>query len=167
MWTRLLCQNTLKEAFAPIKSKGKYSRPAISGRYQAMLRKEFIMANVPWPFEKPEKSNPRNKKPKGHKAEQLKIIRLEKIKKSLTTTDESMLKYRQDRLNNRKLRGLDSIFSQVIPAWMKFDREEYEEAQKEAENKKNAAGSDDDDDPRPKKSKGQKLFAEKKEEDKE
>jgi len=164
MWTRLLYQSTLKEAFVPNKIKGKWLRPMISSRYQAMLKKEFIMANVPWPIEKLEKSNPRNKKPKGHKTEQLKIIKLEKIKKALSTNDDAMLKYRQERLNNRRLTGLDNVGSQVIPAWMKFDREEYEEAQKEAKSK--TVGSDEEE-TKPKKNKGSRMFAEKKEKDNE
>lgn len=163
MWTRLLGHTTLKEAFTPRKTHGKWISAPISSRYKAMLRKEFLMANVPWPLEKPKKMNPRDKKPKGHKAEQLKIIRLERIKKSLTTSDEAMLKYRQDRLNNRRLRGLDLMVSQVIPAWLKFDREEYEEKEKEAKDRAKM-GSDDEDSAPKQKSRGSKIFAEKKEE---
>ena len=132
MWTRLLYQSSLKEAFTPRMIKGKWIKPLISSRYKAMLKKEFQLAKVPWPLEVVAKTNPRNKKPKGHKSETLKIIKLEKIKKTLAMNDEIILKYRQEKLNTRRLKGNDNLIAQVLPSWITFDREEYF-AQKEAE----------------------------------
>ena len=137
MWTRLLFQSSLKSAFAPQLINGKWIKPPISNRYKQMLRKEFRLALVPWPLEVLKKKNPRNKKPKGHKAEQIKVIKLEKIKKMLTTNDDIMLKYRQEKLNSRKLKGVDKLVSLALPSWISFDREEYMAAQKDAEKKGN------------------------------
>lgn len=161
MWTRLLYHSTLKDAFLPQLVKGKWMRPAISGRYRQVLKKEFRAAGVPWVLDSGKqntvKINPRNKKPKGHKAEQLKIIKLEKIKKSLLNTDEAMLKYRQERLNNRRLKGNDIMFSQTIAGWMNFDREAYFESQKEAQKAKEKMGSDDEGQEKKVKKKGFKI----------
>ena len=48
----------------------------ISARYRNTLKKEFYKFGVPWIYE-PLKidKNPRNKKPKGHKRAQEKIVR--------------------------------------------------------------------------------------------
>lgn len=48
----------------------------ISARYRNTLKKEFFKFGVPWIYE-PLKidKNPRNKKPKGHKRAQEKIVR--------------------------------------------------------------------------------------------
>lgn len=148
MWTRLLYQNSLKDAFTPHFIKGRWMPPLISNRYRQMLKKEFRLAHVPWPLEtigNSPKINPRNKKPKGHKDDQLKMIKLDKIKKAISNTDEVMLKYRQERLNNRRVRGNDYLVSKALPPWLHFNREDYFESQKEAAKTSNRMSDDEND----------------------
>lgn len=150
MWTRLFAHNSLKEAFLPKFVKGKWIKPGLSGRYKQILRNEFRIAGVPWVIDPAKaqplpKNNPRNKKPKGHKKNDLKIFKLEKIKRALMASDEAMLKYRQERLNNRRLKGMDDLVSRTLPYWINY-RHDLAEEEKEKENKKKKKKRADSDD---------------------
>lgn len=128
MWTRLLYLKSIPEGIKPFLDKGKWHRPIIGGRYHHYLRKQFLLNNVPWIYDKEVDSskNPRNKKPKGHKSEKNKIIRLEKIKKALESNVENELKYRQEKLNNRKLGGMDRLMQLNLPTWIAYKPNQVE-----------------------------------------
>jgi len=71
-----------------------------------------------------ESLNPRHKKPKGKKFEFERPIRLAKIKKALESNAEAELKLRQERLNKRKLAGIDFMFQKGLPSFMKLDKKQ-------------------------------------------
>jgi hypothetical protein len=97
----------------------------ISKRYQAEIRKEFRLAGVPFIYnlEAP-KTNPRDLKPKPKKREMSKEIRLAKIQKALKENEVKEVEYRQEKLNQRRLRGADELISRGLPSWIKTDLKE-------------------------------------------
>jgi len=82
------------------------------------------MHGLPWIYETKEpKRNPRHKAPKGNSFVHEKPLRLAKIKKALENNAELELKLRQERLNGRKLGGLDKLIKQAVPSFMTAKRE--------------------------------------------
>ena len=67
-WTRLFHVKDLSKAFARVIPSQPLTELVINKRYQAMIRKEFRLAGVPWIYNlKEPRLNPRDKKPKGTK----------------------------------------------------------------------------------------------------
>jgi hypothetical protein len=73
---------------------------------------------------KPPKDNPRDRRPKSKKREAERSIRLAKIEKSLKENETKEVEYRQERLNNRKMKGTDEMISRGLPSWIKADLNE-------------------------------------------
>eukprot|EP01017_Pseudomicrothorax_dubius_P016006 TRINITY_DN1822_c0_g1_i3.p2 TRINITY_DN1822_c0_g1~~TRINITY_DN1822_c0_g1_i3.p2 ORF type:complete len:171 (-),score=51.35 TRINITY_DN1822_c0_g1_i3:462-974(-) len=116
MWTRLLYLN-LPQAMKPQRIGHGWRRAELGGRYRALLRKTFRLNGVPWiyePVRNPE-MNPYNRKPKGKKFLHSRPTRLAKIKKALADSAMTEQKLRQEKMNNRKLSGLDLLIKQVAP----------------------------------------------------
>lgn len=130
VWTKLLHTN-IASAIKPSVVDGKWYRPVISARYKATLKKEFRLAGVPWIYESNALSlnNPRDKKPKGHKHEFRKPIHLAKVKKSLEDAEEAMEKYRKERLNGRRLSGMDLLIKNTVPSFMNARGKHLEQAE--------------------------------------
>ena len=78
------------------------------------------MAGVPWIYNlQPEAPNPRDRHPKAKKREKAKVLHHEKIQKALKDVPMKELEYRQTRLNNRRLKGMDEWLSKGLPSWIK------------------------------------------------
>lgn len=124
-WTRLFYVKNITKAFSRVIPGAEREELAISKRYQAQIRKEFRMAGVPWIYDlKPPKENPRDRRPKSKKREAERSIRLAKIEKALKENETKEVEYRQERLNNRKLKGSDEYISRGLPSWIKTDLQE-------------------------------------------
>lgn len=107
------------EALKPQFKNGRFISPALSGRYRRLLRKEFLLVNLPLsPLEgvKEPKRNPRHKMPKGHKWEAKKLEHLKKVKESLLKADEEEKKYREKRLEGREYGGMDLVVKKASPS---------------------------------------------------
>ncbi|KRX10891.1 hypothetical protein PPERSA_12173 [Pseudocohnilembus persalinus] len=120
MWTKLLWMEFPK-ALKPTKFGTQRASAMISKRYQAVLKKQFRINDIPWIFQ-PHKSiyenNPRNRKPKGTKLERNRPLRIAKIQKNLELNEQAELDYRLNRLNNKKLTGLDLYIQKAIPSFL-------------------------------------------------
>ena len=115
VWTKLIHCN-LKEAIKPQYVDKVWRKPVISGRYKAMIKKEFRIAGIPWTFEKiPQRLNPRERAPKAKKQLKLRPIRLAQIKKAIEENELKELFYRQERLDNKDYKGLDLALETLIP----------------------------------------------------
>lgn len=124
-WTRLFHLTSLKGALKRTTALSQTTEFPISKRYQAQIRKEFRLAGVPWIYDLREQApNPRDRRPKPKKREQAKVLRHEKIEKLLKEAPAKELEYRQTRLNNRRLRGMDEMFAKGLPSWIKGDTNE-------------------------------------------
>lgn len=115
VWTKLIhCD--LATAIKPMFKNGSWHKPIISGRYKAMVKKEFRIAGLPWLYEPPStKMNPRDKAPKMKKQLKLKPVRLARIKQALKENEGNELKYRQDRLDSKYPKGFDLAIDTLIP----------------------------------------------------
>ena len=120
MWTKLLHVN-IGKAIKPQIVDGARHRAVISARYKAMLKKQYRIAGVPWIYESNVSTavNPRHKKPKGHKHEFKMPIHLAKVKQALESSEEAMEKYRKERLQGRRLTGLNRLIKNTIPPYLK------------------------------------------------
>ncbi|KAM3140303.1 hypothetical protein pb186bvf_007659 [Paramecium bursaria] len=119
MWLRLAYLQ-LPRAFNRQIVNGRHLKQDISGRYKALLRKQFYIHGVPWIYDAPktDDKNPRHKKPKGHKNAIIKQERVEKIRKNIQDARAEEHKYRQERLNGRPLSGMDRIIQKSLPSWL-------------------------------------------------
>ena len=131
VWTKLLYVD-IGKAIRPNMVEGVWRRPEVSARYKATLKKHFQLEGLPWLYESNIRTttNPRHKKPKGHKHEFKKPIHLAKVKKSLEESQEALDKFRRDRQNGRKLTGFDKIIQLTVPSFINPPRKSTS-AQKE------------------------------------
>ncbi len=127
MWTKLL-YISIPQAIKPQFVNGKWHRSLLSGRYKNLLKRTFKMHGLPWIYDTEAKRNPRHKMPKGHSYVHEKPIRLAKIKKALENNAELELKLRQEKLNNKRLSGLDKVIKHALPSFMSSKREANIEA---------------------------------------
>ena len=125
MWTRLMYLH-LNQAFKPIKEGKFWKGSMLSGRYKHLLVKEFRKVDLPTFMV----DSPKNKKkirdeiPTDKKAQaEAKLLRIEKIKQNLIKSDEEILKYRREKINKRRMKGLDRAMSEMIPEFMELSRE--------------------------------------------
>ena len=119
MWSRLIYLD-LKKSFNPVKKGVVWHPPLLSGKYRRRLIKEFRKVNLPLFFTKI-KTNEKNnyqKKPKDSKYEIFeKPEKEQRIRNALLKADEEILKHRQTFLNNRKYKGVDRMFQEIMPDW--------------------------------------------------
>lgn len=81
-------------ALKPQKVNGLWRKPAISAKNVARLRRESLLAGEQWQFEEEKKPRP-YKKPKGHKVDRLKQIRLVEIEENMKNMPQKIAKYRE------------------------------------------------------------------------
>jgi hypothetical protein len=107
MWSRLLYL-TLEKATQRKRIFNKQIAPALTGRHRNVFYKELRKRGLPVITEAPkdDSKNQRHKKPKGHKHQLYqKSLMEEKIKSLLPKADEEIIKYRQEKLNDREYGG--------------------------------------------------------------
>ena len=121
VWTKLLRIKNPREAFKPRKVNGIWQAPEIRGKYKAVLRRKFLKYGVDWNLTtwRSWENSPRHKRPKPSKIARKKPLRLAEVKDMVEKSDEMILEYRKQRLNERKYGGLDKFFHEYIPDWIK------------------------------------------------
>lgn len=83
---------------------------------------------MPWIYDLKEPTpNPRDRKPKVSKASLEKVERIKRIQKNLEDNDKKILEYRQNKMDNRALGGIDKIISKTLPSFIKGDTEDIPE----------------------------------------
>lgn len=128
MWTRLMYLH-LNQAFRPIKEGKLWRGSMLSGRYKHLLVKEFKKVNLPVFMINPPKNvrKIRDEMPKDRVAQaETKLLRVQKIKSNLMRSDEEILKYRREKINSRRLKGLDRAMSEMVPEFIELSRENQE-----------------------------------------
>eukprot|EP00347_Sterkiella_histriomuscorum_P000981 403373788 len=127
MWLKLLTKNSIEDLIKPQLVHGKWRSAAIGGRQKAQLRTYFEKAGVPWIYDKerPEVhfASPYNKKPKGDALSRNYEVRLANIRKALSTQDDRLEKYRQEKLNNKQPVAYDKIVLGVMKDLTKGENE--------------------------------------------
>jgi hypothetical protein len=118
-WTRLLYIKNMKKAMCRVIPGRPMEELPISKRYQGELRKQFRIAGVPWLYElKEPKPHHRDRRPKESRASKEKKERMQKIQKNLAESSQKMLEFRQSRLDNRPLGGIDQLIAKTLPSFI-------------------------------------------------
>jgi hypothetical protein len=81
VWNRLLRVTSLADALTRRRREDGAVYALIKGAQRVKLMRTFRMAGLPWVYDlaDPEKKNPRDKMPKGHKKDLLRLERAAKI----------------------------------------------------------------------------------------
>ena len=119
MWSRLIYLD-LKKSFNPVKKGVVWRPPFLTAKYRRRLIKEFRKVNLPIFFTKikTNENNNYQKKPRNSKYELFaKPEKEHHIRTAILKADEEIMKFRQQFLNNRKYKGVDRMFQEIMPDW--------------------------------------------------
>uniref|UniRef100_A0A7S0ZDT8 Large ribosomal subunit protein mL59 domain-containing protein n=1 Tax=Timspurckia oligopyrenoides TaxID=708627 RepID=A0A7S0ZDT8_9RHOD len=99
-------RSRLPPEFLPTKlASGRWKPPKYSRRQIAHLRKRFIIAGEPWPYEVPHKTVHWNIPFKGRISERKKEDKMALIERSMKAMPDLIIAYRKERLNPNRLRN--------------------------------------------------------------
>ena len=126
VWSRLFKIKSIEEAMRPTLVDNYWRKAQLGGRNLAMIRKIFSYSKLPFIYDKRyvnkinNKISPYHKFPKSYsKHENYVLSRMSRMKIALANSKEREIKVRQDNLNKRKLGGFDKVMKDLMPMFIK------------------------------------------------